>query len=419
MLLEAEHMLKKYSPVWIKAHKVPRQYIWLSEDKSCDVCVVGGGVTGALCALRLAQAGAKVVLITANQIGFGATASTMPCAEYDSGTTLINLSRRLGQDTALTMLELGVQAVSGLEQLAFELGEECSFSRRDCLLFTDDDSELEQLNKEYLQRRKAGFDCSYVSRGAARDVFPFDVSGGIISKGLAAEVDPYILTHLCVKKAVSLGAEVYENTRAERLESVDGGVEITTSAYRTIKAKQVVVAAGSACADIIGGLIFPRTYFMGISRPMTQFSGWPGRCVIRSWSAPRVTYAASPDGRICACGLDTAVVDEESRLGGVIHIPSLHEKRFEELSAGAKYLLPQMYFSGFEAVSAFRGCRTADEMPIVGRAESQPNCVFAVCCGAGGLLMSEVASQIVTDICCGDENELAEIFSPERRALQR
>lgn len=412
-------MLGKYAPVWAKVHKVPQQYGWLAEDKSCDICVVGGGITGAMCALRLAQAGARVILITANQAGFGATASAMPCAEYDSGTTLMNLSKRIGIDMALTMLELGVQAVSGLEQLASDLGAECSFYRRDCLLFTDDDRELEQLNKEYLQRRRAGFDCSYVSRGAARDVFPFDISGGIISKGLAAETDPYLLTQLCIKKAVSLGAEVFENTRAERMESIDGGMEITASTHRRIKAKQVVVAAGSACADIIEGLVSPRTCFMGISRPMTQFSGWPGRCVIRSWSAPRVTYAASPDGRICACGLDTAVVDEESRLGGVIHIPSLHEKRFEELAAGAKYLLPQMYFSGFEAVSAFRSCRTTDGMPIIGRAEGQPNCVFAVCCGAGGLLMSEIASQTVTDICCGDENELAELFSPERPALRR
>ena len=39
-----------------------------------DVCVVGGGLTGALCALAAAQSGLETVLITAGCAGFGGTA---------------------------------------------------------------------------------------------------------------------------------------------------------------------------------------------------------------------------------------------------------------------------------------------------------------------------------------------------------
>ena len=40
--------------------KVPKQYPWLSEEKHCDVCVVGGGMTGAMCALSAAEMGLPV-----------------------------------------------------------------------------------------------------------------------------------------------------------------------------------------------------------------------------------------------------------------------------------------------------------------------------------------------------------------------
>lgn len=412
-------MSEKNSPIWAQLDAVPHQYPWLDHDEECEVCVIGGGLTGALCALKLAQQGAEVMLITSGQVGYGATANAMPCAEYDGGASLSALNRRLGRQTALKLFELGINALDGLEEIAFGLGEKCSFSRRDCLLFTDDPNDLEQLNREYIERRNAGFDCSFVSRNAARDIFSFELCGGIISKGLAAEFDPYIFTQLCVERAVSLGARVYENTKAMRLELEGETAVIQTSTHRQITAGRVVVASGSACADAVEGLAYPRTYFMAASRPVNQLSGWPGRCVIRSFGSPRMTIAASPDSRICVCGLDTSVVDEHSRLGGVLRLPSLHEKRFSDLTDYVRGMFPQIYIPEFEAVSAFRSCRSADGLPVIGSFEAQPSCIFAACCGAGGVLMSVTAAEIAASLCSGETPGLAELFSPERRSLRK
>ncbi len=406
-------------PIWALADEVPQQYPWLDSDERCGICVVGGGLTGALCALRLAEQGEDVVLITAKQIGFGATANTMPCVEYDGGTTLYSMGRQIGRDNAAVMLELGRRAIDSLEDIAFSLGERCKFVRRDCLLFTDDSNTLDILNKEYTARQNAGFDCSYISRNTARDVFSFNLLGGIVSKGLGAELDPYMFTQLCIEKAVSLGARVFENTKAVRLDMNGENVRIETSTFRIITADRVVVASGSACSDVFDGLISPRTYFMAVSKPVRQFTGWPGRCVIRTLDSPRLTISVSPDDRICICGLDSSVVDELSRLGGILPLPTLHEKRFEELTGYVKYMFPQIHVPEFEAFSAFRGCRSADGMPVVGFFGDQPNCMFAACCGAGGVLMSVTVSETIAMLCAGEETELADFFSPERRSLKK
>ena len=42
-------------PIWTRINKPPAQYPWLSDDVECEVCVIGGGITGAIAAARLAE----------------------------------------------------------------------------------------------------------------------------------------------------------------------------------------------------------------------------------------------------------------------------------------------------------------------------------------------------------------------------
>ena len=46
-------------------------YPEFSGTESCDVCVIGGGVTGLSSALHLSERGYRVILLEGNQIGWG------------------------------------------------------------------------------------------------------------------------------------------------------------------------------------------------------------------------------------------------------------------------------------------------------------------------------------------------------------
>lgn len=411
-------MVNSTYPVWTEINRAPTQYPWLDDDISCDVCVVGGGVTGAMCAMRLAESGADVVMITKTQVGAGATASIMPCVEYDCGYTLRELGRRAGETAAARLLSLGLQSLDGLENLSVDCGGAFGFARRDAMLYTDDRTELELINREYLARRREGFDCSYVSHSAARDVFPFEVAGAIISKGMAAELDPYRLTHICAERAAAAGARIFENTMAEQIDS-DGEVFIETSTHRAITAKHTVIAAGSACADIVEGVSNQRTGFLVASAPAAAGQFLPGRCVIRSWSSPSVTFAGSPDGRVFAGGLTTALVDDEGRFGGIIPAHKLCNRRFDELEAGARYIFQGLSDEPFEHANVVRYCETADRMPIIGESDKHPGCIFAVCPASNAALMSELASRMVAEIAAGGYPDELDTFAPYRKSLSR
>lgn len=410
-------MIRTTYPVWTDINDVPAQYPWLDNDAACDVCVVGGGITGVMCAMFLAQSGADTILIAENRIGAGAVASAMPCVQYDFGRTF-HSSRRV-PGSAEILMRLGAQSLSDLERLVPTLDGDCGFALRDLMIFTSDPSELALLGSEYTARREAGFDCTFVSRETVRDVFPFEIAGAIVSKRLAAELDPYRLTHLCAKEAAKCGARIYENTRADNIDFYGGENYIDTSTRRVITAKKTVIATGTAAGDLLGGRTARKTCFLTASAPCEKLTGWHGRCVLRTWETPGITVAASPGGRIFSGGLATSSVSEDGRLYGVLPLHRLCNKRFDELEELPLSLFPDTDIDGFDYACVSSYCETADMLPIIGALPEAEGCVFALCSAPDAALMSLAAADIAARICLGDTPPDAEIYSPERDALRR
>ncbi len=401
-------------PLWTYVNDVPRQYPWLSEEIDCSVCVIGGGLTGALCALRLAQSGEAVVLLTARHAGFASTSDSAPCVSFDFGHRIVDLKRRIGTDNALTLFELGSQAIDMLEALCGELDGDFGFRRCDSLLYTNDERELDLFNREYLMRKHNGFDCSFINRTAARDIFSFPVAGGIISKGLAAYFDPYRLTHLCLEKAAQLGAKIYENTKVEQLDSHGRSVIINTDTRQTVYADKCVIAVGNVFSEILNVPAHTITGFYSVSAPVSSYPGWTGKCVVRTWAQPGVTISPTPDNRVYCGGLETSALDENGKLYGVLNLPSLSAKRFEELEGTVRCHFPSIDISSFEINRAARCTVTQDGLPIIGTDPDHDKCFFACCTGSDSALFSVLASEFLNPGLCGNFSEEAFLFSPMR-----
>lgn len=407
-------MNRESGPLWTSADSVPKQYPWLSEELECTACVIGGGLTGALCALRLAQEGEDVVLLTEKQIGFSATADAAPCVSYDFGHRIVELKRKIGTENAVQLLEAGERAIDLLEALCGELDGDFGFRRCDSLIYTNDERELELFNREYLIRKHNGFDCSFMNKTAARDVFSFPVAGGIFSKGLAAYFDPYKLTHLCIKKAEELGARIFENTKVEQLDSHGKYVVIDTDTRQTVFADKCVLAVGNAFGDILNVPTQSITGFYSVSSPVTSFAGWAGKCVVRTWTQPGLTISPTPDGRVYCGGLETSALDENRKLYGVLNVPSLCTKRFDELENAVRYHFPAIDVNDFGINRAVRCTVTQDLLPIIGADENHDKCFFACCTGHDAALYSVLAAEMMIMNLNGQQNEDEYLFSPMR-----
>ena len=61
---------------WLLKNGILADYPSLKHDESCEVVILGGGITGALVAYYLTQEGVETILIDKRDIGAGSTAAS-------------------------------------------------------------------------------------------------------------------------------------------------------------------------------------------------------------------------------------------------------------------------------------------------------------------------------------------------------
>jgi len=70
-------------PFWSVNNGLLENYPSLQHDAMCDAVVIGGGISGALVAFALAEAGIKTVVIDKRDIGAGSTSASTALPQYE------------------------------------------------------------------------------------------------------------------------------------------------------------------------------------------------------------------------------------------------------------------------------------------------------------------------------------------------
>ena len=106
------------------AHEAPR-HPTLAGDTSCDVCVVGAGIAGCAAALELAERGYGVVLLEAEQVGWGASGRSGGQAIFGYGTSQASLAAQVGIEPARRMWDVSIEALDWVRDRVGRHGIDC------------------------------------------------------------------------------------------------------------------------------------------------------------------------------------------------------------------------------------------------------------------------------------------------------
>jgi len=372
----------------------------LSEKRSFDVVVVGGGVIGLSCAWRLAQRGAEVAVLERGEPGGGATrvAAGMlaPVGELTFGEP--------------ELLELTLAAARLYPEFVAELetatGQSTGYERIGALHVALDRDEAAQLRRVHDLQRSLDLEAEWLSTRRCRQLEPGlapSFHGGVLAAGEAA-IDPRALTQVLLAACVSEGVEVHAGTEvvegifeSERLVGVRTASrrfdshETSNHRLDEIRAETVLLAAGawSGRADWLPPDARPvvRPVKGQVVELRTRDGEPPARHILAS---ERVYLVPRSDGRLVVgatveeMGFDTTVT-----AGGV-----------HELLREAYRLLPDV--AEMELVDAVAGLRpgTPDNLPLVG-----PGAVDGLVLATGhyrnGILLAPLAAETLAEKLVG------------------
>ncbi len=398
--------LKSNYPFWLVKNGLLHSYPTLESDLTCEVVVIGGGITGALVAYHLVEAGIDTVVVDKRDIGWGSTSASTALLQYEIDTPLYELIEQVGADHAVRSYKACLAAISKLETLAQKLDEPCEFVRKKSLYLASRATDVKDLQQEFAVRKKYGIQLDWLDEQAIQSMFSFSRPAALLSYD-AAQMDAYRFTHGVLQKAIRAGLRVFDRTEVLKFTQQENGVRLLTTHDCHIQARKIVFATGYESLPYLKHKVAKliSTYAL-VSEPLDALPGWYEQCLIWESARPYTYLRTTADGRAMIGGEDEDFRDPTRR-------DRLLERKAKKLQQKFSEFFPQI---PLEVAFTWAGTfgETKDGLAYIDKTDDFPHAYFALGFGGNGITYSIIAAEIIRDAVLGQANPDSELFRFKR-----
>jgi glycine/D-amino acid oxidase-like deaminating enzyme len=400
-MLTEKRDLRTGTPLWLK-RGLPHIEATSPTAKSCDVAIVGTGVSGALVADAALQAGLSVVAIDRRRILSGSTPASTALLQGEIDLPLTELSEKIGKDRAARVWWRSAQCVQTLTDRIQDLGIECDHAIRTSLYLPGNVLNAQGLKQEALARKNIGLRCDYLDRTELEKFAGLNKPGAIVSRG-NAEVDPVKLVAGLWKSNMSRGARVLERAEVTGVDHTASHVQLQTKDGPTVTARHVVFCTGYEVMKFAKprGYKIISTWVLATKPQRSKL--WPSRSLIWEAADPYLYMRTTKDNRVIVGGEDESFSDEEKR-------DALLDRKISSIAKKAAKLFPHLDFEpDFAWTGSFGESPTG--LPAIGPVKGMPRCFAVLGFGGNGITFSMLAAQLVTRHIQGIADPDAELFA--------
>lgn len=242
----------------------------LAGSQRADVAIVGGGIAGCSAALHAAEAGARVILLEANEIGWGASGRNAghvaPATKQDPDEIVARYGAAAGQ----RLIDAAEQGPVVVAQLIARHGIECDYSVPGIIMAAHTEAAMRANARrvEYWQAR--GRPVDLLDRRQAAEMIGSDYYLGAWIDRRGARINSLAYVRGLARAAIKAGASLHEGSRATKLQRNGGRWKLET-VLGQVDADRVFLCTNAYTDDLWPGLratIVPVRAYQFASRPL-------------------------------------------------------------------------------------------------------------------------------------------------------
>lgn len=369
----------------------------LEGDISTDVCIIGGGMTGLNAAIELRKRGFEVVVIEAGRISWAASGRNGGQCLVGYSLGLRELDEHYGPQWGKQLWDLSVEAIDIARERVSEFNIDCDFTQNYIEVGLNKEQEAEL--KSWYDLKHSRYNYPHVEwwdKDKINEVANTERYLGGLFDPNSGHMHPLNYTLGLAQGALSLGATIYEHTKAIKLKK--GSPNLIKTEKGSIKAKQVLLA----CNAYIDGLNkkaeskqIPIASYIAVTEPLGDRMPITNKMAMSDLNRSLDYYRPTADGRIL--------------FGGVNHPLNLEYKdSMERLRQRMLKVFPQLADVKMEYHWGGMFSGTWEHMPHIDHLGSD---IYAAHGYTGhGVALTNIAGRVVAEAMAG-QAERMDVFS--------
>ena len=395
--------------IW--THAVPK-YGSPPAGLSCDVCVVGAGISGLTAAYLLAGEGKSVIVVDEGPIGAGQTSRTSAHLASALDDRFSHVEKLLGLDAIKTAYESHAAAIDLIERIVADEDIDCRFARLPAYLFLSPEEKPTLLDEELAAAHRAGFgDATIV------DEVPGLQLGRAIQFPHQARFEPMMYLIALARACNKRGVNIFTGNRVINVQGADAKTKspcvVKFDVETELTAQHVIVATNTPApindwAGIYLKQASYRTYMVGLQMPHRAI--------------PDALYWDTGDpyhyvriAKLLIHGNDVLLVGGEDHKVGQ---PGASEERFAALEAWARRRFPKL--EGVVSKWSGQVQEPADGIAFIGKAPTKGDHVYCITGDSGmGLTHGTLGAMLLRDQILNRDNPWTKLYDPSRKETNR
>ncbi len=394
--------LRTGHPVW-RAYPQPRiPAMPLTRDAACDVLVMGAGISGAMVAEELTDAGLSVIMIDRRGPMKGSTAASTALVQYELDVPFLALAKKIGVEKSMRAWRRSKIAVDGIAAKVRSGCYDCDYTDKASLYLAGTMLDADELQLEMQARRGIGLWCDYLANKDLEDRYGFQHRGGALRCQGSLAINPLAFTACFLRSSLTRGMRIHVPVTLTHVEALKTHVNAYTEDGPVIRARHVVFAGGYELPkQVVNRRHKVYSTYAFATKP--QGAKWAQLPFMLEAADPYLYIRPTDDGRIICGGEDEEFSDEAAR-------DALMDAKTATLQKKLQRLFPALDTAADYAWSGSFGSSTAG-LPAIGAVPGLKNCYAVMAFGGNGITFSRIAAEIIRSAITGKPDPDADLYA--------